>query len=205
MSRAVIGRRGLVLAAPALAAGCANPLSRPFPEKSLFVLDVRRPQRLPPNPRGRVLVLRTVTPAPGVEMRGLVTRLAGGQQRSDFWNEFFAPPAALVQDQLRTWLADSGLFSAVVDQGTRAMATLALEPVLTGLFADASVSPAQARAQMQVLLLGLDRSPPRVLGRGEHDRAAQIASLEPAAIVAGLNVALAAVFSEIEASFRAVA
>ncbi|MCU0987107.1 MAG: hypothetical protein MUC89_19575 [Acetobacteraceae bacterium] len=158
-----IRRRSLLLAAPALAAGCSNPLSRPFPEKTFFVLDVRRPQRLPPNPRGRVLALRTVTPAPGVELRGLVTRLAGGQQRADFWNEFFAPPASLVQDQLRTWLADSGLFSAVVDQGTRATPALAL------------------------------------------DRAAQIASLEPAAIVAGFNVALAAIFAEIEASLRAVA
>jgi len=205
MSRAVLGRRAVLLAAPALAAGCANPLSRPFAEKTLFVLDVRRPQRLPPNPRGRVLVLRTITPAPGVELRGLVTRLAGGQQRADFWNEFFAPPAALVQDQLRTWLADAGLFSAVVDQGTRATPALALEPVLAGLFADGSVSPPQARAQMQALLLGLDRTPPRVLAKGDHDRAAQIASLEPAAIVAGLNVALAAVFGEIEASLRAVA
>jgi cholesterol transport system auxiliary component len=205
MSRHVLGRRAALLAAPALAAGCANPLSRPFADKTLFVLDVRRPQRLPPNPRGRVLVLRTVTPAPGVELRGLVTRLAGGQQRADFWNEFFAPPAALVQDQLRSWLADAGLFSAVVDQGTRATPTLALEPVLAGLFADASVSPPQARAQMQALLLGLDRTPPRVLAKGDHDRAAQITSLEPSAIVAGLNVALAAVFAEIEASLRAVA
>jgi cholesterol transport system auxiliary component len=205
MSGAFPGRRAALLGLPALVAGCANPLSRPFPEKALFVLDVRRPQRLPPTPRGRVLVLRSVTPAPGVELRGLVTRLPGGQQRADFWNEFFAPPAALVQDQLRTWLADSGLFSAVVDQGTRAAPSIALEPVLTGLFADGAVSPPQARAQMQVLLLGLDRTPPRVLGRGEHDRAAQIASLEPAAIVAGLNVALAAVFGEIEASLRAVA
>ncbi|MCU0985093.1 MAG: hypothetical protein MUC89_09150 [Acetobacteraceae bacterium] len=199
------GRRAALLGLPLLAAGCANPLSRPFADKALFVLDVRRPQRLPPNPRGRVLVLRTVTPAPGAELRGLVTRLAGGRQRADFWNEFFAPPAALVQDQLRTWLADSGNFSAVVDQGTRATPTLALEPSLGGLFADASVSPPQARAQMQTLLLGLDRTPPRVLAKGDHDRAAQIASLEPAAIVAGLNVALAAVFAEIEASLSAVA
>lgn len=196
-------RRSLLLAAPALAAGCDNPLSRPFPEKALFVLDVRRPQRLAPNPRGRVLVLRTVTPAPGAELRGVVTRLPGGQQRADFWNEFFAPPAALVQDQLRTWLADSGLFAAVVDPGTRATPSLALEPALNGLFADASVAPPVARAQLQTLLLGLDRTPPRVLAKGEHDRAAQLASLEPAAIVAGLNVALAAVFAEIEASLRA--
>ncbi len=205
MSPPATPRRAVLLATPALAAGCANPLSRPFPEKTLFVLDVRRPQRLAPNPRGRVLVLRSVTPAPGAELRGLVTRQAGGQQRVDFWNEFFAPPAALVQDQLRTWLAECGLFSAVVDQGTRATPALALEPVLGGLFADAATTPPQARAQMQALLLGLDRTPPRVLAQGDFDRAAQIASLAPQAIVAGLNVALAAVFGEIEAALRAVA
>jgi len=197
-------RRSLLLAAPALAAGC-NPLSQPFPEKAMFVLDVRRPQRLPPNPRGRVLVLRTVTPGPGAEQRGLVTRFQGGQQRVDFWNEFFSPPPSLVQDQLRQWLADSGLFSAVVDQGTRAAPALALEPVLNALFADAAESPAVARVQMQTLTLGLDRTPPRVIAQGEHDRRAQIASLTPATIVAGFNVVLAAIFADIEASFRGVA
>jgi hypothetical protein len=169
------------------------------------VLDVRRPQRLPANPRGRVLVLRTVTPGPGAERRGIVTRLAGGQQRVDFWNEFFAAPASLVQDQLRQWLADCGLFSAVVDQGTQSRPALALEAVLTGLFGEQGEGQMVARAQMQSLVLGLDRAPPRVIAQSEHDRRAAIASLTPEMIVAGLNVALAAVFDEIEASFRRVA
>jgi len=197
-------RRALLLAVPVVAAGC-NPLAQPFPEKTMFVLDARRPERLPPNPRGRVLVVRSITPGPGAEQRGLVTRLPAGQQRIDFWNEFFAPPPALVQDQLRQWLADSGLFAAVVDPGTRASPTLALEPVLTALFADAAESPTVARVQMQTLILGLERSPPRVIAQAEHDRRAQIASLAPATIVAGFNVVLAAIFAEIEASFRAVA
>ncbi|WP_144299678.1 ABC-type transport auxiliary lipoprotein family protein [Elioraea rosea] len=198
-------RRTLLLAAPAILAACSNPLTQPFPDKKLFVLDVRRPQRLPANPRGRVLVLRTIAAAPGAELRGIATRLEGGQVRTDFWNEFFAPPASLVQDQLRTWLADAGIFSAVVDQGTRTTPGLALEGVLNGLFAEGAATPPTARAQMQMLLLGLDRSPPRVVAQGEYDRRAQIASLEPAAIVAGFNVALAAIFSEIEAALRPVA
>ncbi|WP_291297805.1 ABC-type transport auxiliary lipoprotein family protein [Elioraea sp.] len=195
-------RRTLLLAAPALLAACANPLTQPFPDKRLYVLDARRPQRLPANPRGRVLVLRSVTPASGAELRGIVTRLPGGQQRADFWNEFFAAPASLVQDQLRQWLADSGLFAAVVDQGTRTRPDLALETVLGGLFGDATETPAVARAQIQSLVLGLDRTPPRVIAQGDHDRRVAIASLAPEAIVAGLNVALAAVFADIEASFR---
>jgi cholesterol transport system auxiliary component len=198
-------RRALLLAAPALLSACANPLSQPSPEKTFFVLEARRPQRLPPNPRGRVLQLRTVAAGPGAELRGIVTRLPGGQQRADFWNEFFAAPPALIQDQLRQWLADSGLFAAVVDQGTRATPSLALEPVLNALFADAAETPPVARVQMQTLTLGLDRTPPRVLAERQHDRRAPLPSLAPAAIVAGFNQALAAIFAEIEASFRGVA
>jgi cholesterol transport system auxiliary component len=198
-------RRRLLLAAPALAAGCANPLSQPFPEKTFFVLEVRRPQRLPPDPRGPVLVVRSVTAGPGAELRGIVTRFQGGQQRADFWNEFFSPPPALVGDQLRQWLADSGLFSAVVDQGTRATPALALEPVLNALFADAIEAPPVARVQMQTLTLRLDRTPPRVLAQHDHDRTARIDSLAPVSIVAGFNRALAAIFADIEASFRGLA
>jgi cholesterol transport system auxiliary component len=200
-------RRG-VLAAPALLLleGCANPLSRPYPEKRLYVLAARRATALPAPAQGRVLVVRSVTPAPGMEGRGLVTRRPGHVQESDFWNEFFAPPAAMVQDALRQWLSDAGLHAAVLDQGSRARADLALESVLVAAIGDGSdPSAPAARLHLQTLLLGLDRTPPRILARGDYDRRVPVAALAPDAVVEGLSRALALVLADLEADLRRVA
>lgn len=198
-------RRRALLAAMPLAA-CANPLSRPYPEKRLYVLEARRTGALPAPARGRTLLVRSVTAAPGMEGRGLVTRLPGNVQQSDFWNEFFVAPAAMVHDALRHWLSDSGLFAAVLDQGSAGRADLALETMLVAALGDGS-DPAVpvARVHLQTLLLGLDRTPPRIIARGDYDRRVTLPSLAPEVLAPGLSQALALVFADLEADLRRLA
>jgi cholesterol transport system auxiliary component len=199
-------RRGLAAALGLVAAACSNPLSRPYPEKRLYVLDAQRPSTLPAPTRGRTLVVRTVTPAPGVEGRGLITRRPGNVQESDFWNEFFTAPAAMVQDAMRQWLSDAGMFTAVLDQGSRGRADLALESVLVAVLADGTDPAAPvARVHLQTLLLGLDRTPPRILARGDYDRRVPIASLAAEVVAPGLSQALAMVLADLEADLRRTA
>jgi ABC-type uncharacterized transport system auxiliary subunit len=131
-----------------------------------------------------------------------VTRLPDGQQRSDFWNEFAAPPAALVDDALRRWLTDSGAAAAVLAPGTRARAELAIEPVLTELYADASGSTPVARLALSALFLGLDREPPRILLQRSYAHGAPLAGTAPSAIAAGLNQALSVVLTQLEGDLR---
>lgn len=197
-------RRRALLGA-GLVAACGNPLVRPYPEKRLYVLEARRPSSLPAPPRGRTLVVRSVTPAAGMEGRGLITRRPGNVQDSDFWNEFFTPPAAMVQDAMRRWLSDAGLFAAVLDQGSVGRADLALEAVLVAVLGDGT-DPAGpvARLHLQTLLVGLDRTPPRILGRGDFDRRVRIASLAPQDVVPGLTEALALVLADLEAELRQI-
>ncbi len=198
-------RRRALLAAMLLAA-CANPLSRPYPEKRLYVLESRRAGALPAPARGRTLVVRGVTAAPGMEGRGLVTRLPGNVQQSDFWNEFFVVPAAMVHDALRHWLSDSGLFAAVLDQGSTGRADLALETMLVAALADGSDPAAPvARVHLQTLLLGLDRTPPRIIARGDYDRRVTLPSLAPEVVVPGLSQALGLALADLEADLRRLA
>lgn len=195
-------RRTLLAAALALSA-CAGPLSRPYPEKRLYVLEAKRAGASPAPARPRSLLLRAVTAAPGAEGRGLVTRLPGNVQQTDFWNEFFAPPADMVHDAIRRWLADSGLFTAVLDPGSRGRADLALEARLVALFGDGTDPRAPAaRLHLQTLLFGLDRDPPRILARGDYDRRVPVASLAPEVVAPALSQALALVLADLEADLR---
>lgn len=199
-------RRRAILAAVALLGACSNPLSRPYPEKRLYVLTAQRSSPLPAPVRGRTLMVRSVTAAPGMEGRGLITRRPGNVQESDFWNEFFTSPAAMVQAAVRQWLSDSGLFVAVLDQGSAGQADLALEAVLVAAIGDGAAPAAPfARLHLQTLLLGLDRTPPRILARGDYDRRVPVASLAPEVVVPGLSQALALVLADLEADLRRLA
>jgi cholesterol transport system auxiliary component len=198
-------RRRALLVGLAVAA-CSNPLSRPYPEKQLFLLEARRTGSAPRAARGKIVLVRDVQSTPGTESRSLVTRLPGGQQRSDFWNEFFAPPAAMVDDALRRWLTDSGAAAAVLAPGSRARADIAIEATLTALFGDGTDAAApRARVGLAVLFLGVDRDPARILGQATIDEATPIASLAPEAVTAGLNTALATALSRVEATLRGLA
>jgi cholesterol transport system auxiliary component len=200
--------RRLLLATGAalLGAACSNPLSQPYPEKRLFLLEARRPGTPQPGRRGRVVLVRDVQAVPGTESRSLQTRLPDGQSRSDFWNEFFAPPAAMVDDALRRWLAESGAASAVLAPGSRARADIAIEATLTALYGDATTPGApRARIGISALFLGLDRDPPRILGQVTMEESAPLASLDPPVLAAGLNTALAGALGQMEAALRRLA
>ncbi|MCS6854209.1 MAG: ABC-type transport auxiliary lipoprotein family protein [Elioraea sp.] len=198
-------KRRTLLAAGLAASACANPLSRPYPEKRLYVLEAKRPTGSSPSGRPRVLLLRAVTAAPGAEGRGLVTRLPGNVQNADFWNEFFAPPADMVHDAMRRWLGESGLFAAVLDPGSRSRADLALETRLIALFGDGTDPRApSARVHLQTLLLGLERDPPRILARGDYDRRVPIPTLAPEVLAPALSQALALALADLEADLRRV-
>jgi ABC-type uncharacterized transport system auxiliary subunit len=99
------------------------------------------------------LLVRTLRAAPGLEARGLQTLQPDGSVRIDPYEQWSVPPAEAVEDQLRRWLAASGLFAAVLAPGSEARADLVLEGELLTLIAD----PAHgvSRAALGVVLLDM--------------------------------------------------
>jgi cholesterol transport system auxiliary component len=159
----VLPRRRRLVAAALLAAlaaggggiGCSVLPSRPYIEARRFPLVPRRPAGGPRRGSAgrKVLLVRLMRAAPGLDQRGLRTRRADGSESLDFYNEWIAPPAELVEEALRRWLTDSGLFSAVTTPGSRAGADLVLEMELTALRADLASGTAVAELS-GVLLSG---------------------------------------------------
>ncbi|WP_431267316.1 ABC-type transport auxiliary lipoprotein family protein [Dankookia sp. P2] len=143
-------RRALILSALALPA-CSVLPDRPYQQTQRFILAPERPAGRPPAKRGPVLLLRTMRAAPGLDQRGLRVLGARDDVTVDFWSEWTAPPADLVEEALRRWLLASGRFSAVTAPGSRLRADLVLEGELTRLQAE----PVQgiARASLSALLL----------------------------------------------------
>ncbi len=139
---------------------------------------MRRPVVLPPNPRGKVLLVRTLRAAPGLEARGLQVLQPDGSVRTEFYEEWSVPPADAVEDVLRRWLAASGLFSAVLAPGSRLRADLALEGELLTL----AGRPADrvSRAALGIVLIDLRPAPVRVLAQAELSATAPLGRGRPA-------------------------
>ncbi len=190
-------RRRLLLTAAGSLAGCSVLPTRPYVEKREWPLDVRRPASLPPDPGGKVLLVRTLRAAPGLEARGLQVLQGDGSVRTDFYEEWSVPPADAVEDVLRRWLAASGLFSAVLAPGSRLRADLALEGELLSLIA----RPAErvSRASLGLVLLDLRPSPVRVLLQAETAATAPLQGSDPPAVARAGQLALATAMGQVEA------
>lgn len=191
-------KRRAVLAASAGLAGCSILPSRPYLEKREWPLEVQRPTVLPPRPGGKVLLVRTLRAAPGLEARGLQVLQSDGSIRTDFYEEWSVPPADAVEDVLRRWLTASGLFSAVLAPGSRLRADLALEGELQSLLA----LPAQGVSRIGLGLVMLDlrvAAAVRVVFQADETATAPLAASNPPGIAQAGRAALARVMADIEA------
>jgi len=193
--RGLIGLVGL--------AGCTSGLSqRPFAERREWPLVVHRPAVLPALVGGKVLLIRSVRAGPGLEARGLQTVQPDGSIRTDYYEEWAVPPAEAVEDDLRQWLADSGLFAAVVAPGGRVAADLVLEGELDALWFNAATG--QVRVAMGIVLVDQSGGAVRVKFQRRFEAGAAPADDAPPAVVAAVLAAVADLCGQIEAALRGV-
>jgi len=198
-------RRALLLAFPLTAAlaACSSVLpDRPYVEVKRFPLTVTRPQGASGRGR-RVLEVRLMRAAPGMEARGLRSLRPDGTENVDYYAEWIAPPAELAEEGLRRWLSGSGLFSGVVAQGSRARPDFVLECELTELVAD--LGRREARAGISGVLLRNRDGDVQVLRQLSVTGTAPLpapegkdATLPPEALAAGMDQAFISALSMLE-------
>jgi len=175
--------------------GCSILPQRPYLEKREWPLLGRRPAVRPARTGGRVLLIRTLSAAPGLEARGFQRLQPDGSVQTDYYEEWSVPPADAAEDSLRRWLADSGLFAAVLAPGSRARADLVLEGQLTGLVAQANVF----HASLAMVVIDLHPSPARVLAQAQIARDAPLPNRDAPTVAGAANAALGAMCGAVEA------
>ena len=192
-------KRRLLLAALGLT-GCSVLPQRPYLERRDWPLQAHRGTTAPPHPGAPVLLVRTLRAAPDLGARGLRTLQPDGSVRTDPYEQWSVPPAEAVEDQLRRWLAASGLFAAVLAPGSRAHADLVLEGELLTLIGD----PTQgvSRAALGLVLLDLRPAASRVLLQANIRAEAPLTQLTGPGVAASGCAALASVLAATEARLR---
>ena len=206
------GMAGAALATALGGSGCSVLPSQPYLQRRDWPLVVRRSEEsagatpvasgpVVSRPAGRsgglVLLVRTVQAGPGMEARGLQTLQQDGSLKTDFYEQWMVPPAEAVDDDLRRWLAESGLFAAVVAPGSRMTADLVLEGELLALNAD--LASMTARAALALVLLDQRPGSARIGLQRTADGSARLEGTDPPALARAQLAAVAAMLRETEA------
>ncbi|HTQ70776.1 MAG TPA: ABC-type transport auxiliary lipoprotein family protein [Acidocella sp.] len=144
--------RRLLLAAPLGLAACGSLLpAQKYTPRTIWPLQPPPPEATAATGSGKVLLVRAITAAPGLEARGLQSLAADRSLNVDYYNLWAVPPAEALTQNLITWAQASGLFSAVITPGSRLTPGLMIEGELTQLLVDLPANT--ARAQMSLLVI----------------------------------------------------
>ncbi len=189
-------KRRFFLTISALTAGCSVLPAREYQQRRDWPLVPRRPSVAPTRRGGRVLLVRTVSAAPGLEARGVQWLLKDGSLNTDYYEQWSVPPGDAVEEGLRRWLSDSGLFSAVVAPGSRVTPDFVLEAELTALVADPGAGT--ARAALALVLLEPKGVQTRVRLQRTETAESRLTGSDIVSIVAALREAAVAVLGQTE-------
>jgi cholesterol transport system auxiliary component len=189
-------KRRWLLGGVAALGGCSLLPQAPYVQKRDWPLAVRRDAALPPRRGGRILLVRNMQAAPGLEQRGLQWLQRDGSLHVDFYEQWAVPPAEAVADDLRRWLADAGLFGAVVAAGSRLNADFVLEGEVNTFMAD--LRTGTARASLAIVLYDQRPNPTRLLLQKTESAEVKLAGTDAPALAEGMKAALVEVLRRTE-------
>jgi cholesterol transport system auxiliary component len=129
----------LILVGLAIALGSCS-FSRPAPAKQSFLLQASRPDGMPPalvtGSRAATVKVLPFSVAAPFQGKGFVYRDGNLRFESDYYNEWFTAPAAMLTERTAAWLAKSAVFGKVLPATSALDGAFELEGIVTELYGD---------------------------------------------------------------------
>lgn len=192
MKNSAVKWRRLPLLWFALLLGCVN-LERSYPDKHYFVLEVPRIEQPPGQPGKGILEVTEMRVSPRYADPNFVYRLSDTGYESDFYNQFLIAPAALVTEEVRKALGQSGIFDYVVTPSTQLPSNYRLQGNVNALYGDfRKADAARAAVEIEFFLTKQGGNPNGIVLAKRYSKAAPLSGRSPDALVKGWNEALAA-------------
>lgn len=188
----------LVLIAACVSAGCVK-LERPSLDRKYYTLDVVRAdkQKNKINTVKNLIVRRTKI-SPCYEDRDFVYKVGESAFEADYYNSYFVPPAAMITQELRIWMGNSGIFANVLGPDSMGTGELLLEGIVNSIYGDYSGSEPKAVIRMQFALLDNANSDLPIIYSRDFSREIPIDSTGPAALIKAMNSGFNEIFVELE-------
>jgi cholesterol transport system auxiliary component len=177
-------------------AGCSLLPQARYVQQRAWPLDADRPSVVPRKPHGHVLLVRSVRAAPGLEDRGLQWLQRDGSIHVDYYEQWAVPPAQAMENDLRQWLSDSGLFAAVLAPGSRLNADYVLEGELETFIADPNAG--LVHVALALVLVDQRQGSTKVLLQRTESADVTLSASDPPAIAQAMRDAIVEVLRRTE-------
>jgi len=187
-----------------LGSGCVN-LERSYPDKRYYVLAVRTPESSGGAVHDAILQVSSLRISPRYQDRSFIYRISDSGFESDFYNQFIAPPAGLISEEIRKSLTGARLFKHVISPSNIQAPSYVLEGTVNGIYGDFRNGDAPAAViELEFFLTSDLPDKPGILLQKRYMKSVPVSSRSPDALVKSWDLALEEIFSALAADLRAV-
>ncbi|MDR3414154.1 MAG: hypothetical protein P4L87_24870 [Formivibrio sp.] len=188
--------RTFSIAAALLLAACS--LQSAAPEKTTYQFGASRPpQAAVTNTRFGILRVADFRADQANRTSSLLYRETDQRFVADPYQLFIAPPATLLTERSRTWLASSGLFRSVLPSGALLTADTTLEGELVELYADVR-DPKHPAAVLSLRAWLVNAKGTADMPQWRFSQRVPLVNADAGTVVAGFDQALSAALTDLE-------
>jgi len=199
--------RTLAAAAPllaTLASACVS-LERSYPDKRFYVLEVRAPAPTGGPIHDGILQVSTLRLSSRYQDRSFVYRISDSRFESDFYNQFIAPPAGLISEEIRKGLIGAQLFKHVVSAANSQAPSYVLEGAVNGIYGDfRNLNAPLAVIDVEFFLISDLPAKPGILMQKRYVKSTPVSNRSPEALVKSWDLALEEILTALTADLRMV-
>ncbi len=174
-------------------------------ERKYYVLDVLRESKPAVAHTDATLRLRRFNVDEAFSTRSLVYRVDEFRYESDYYRQFLVLPGVMITEEVRDWLANSGLFARVTAVGSRVESTYLLEGNVIDLYADfTQKATPEAVVEIRFFLLAGPEANESVALSETYRAATPIPAKTAQAVVQALSKSLADIMARLEVDIAKV-
>jgi uncharacterized lipoprotein YmbA len=181
-------------------------LNRPAAQPITYVIDTPLPSAQAPAAARRepqTLRMGRVHIAAAFSGTALIYRMSDVKFTSDPYSAFIADPAAMLGDQMATWLNYAGPFQSVAAPESTQSVSYVLEANVTELYGDFRPGRTpEAALAIQFSLIDLSGAHPHAMLQRSLAQRVKLAAATPEALVRGYGLALDDLLSELRGDLQ---
>ena len=183
---------------------CVN-LAKSNPERQYYALDVTRQAESGLPVAGAVLEVRRLLVSPAFQGQELVYRTEDTRYESDFYNQWFVSPSAMLTQQVQNWLINAHLFENVVTTSSYMQATHRLEGTVTALYGDYRQKD-RRKAVVGIHMVLIEDNPTRtaIVFQRDYNQNVEVTDTSPDGLTQAWNQGLEQVFIALEQDLRKI-
>jgi ABC-type uncharacterized transport system auxiliary subunit len=173
-------------------------------QKHSYALQANLPAKPVATPRFGNLKMLSFNSQPPFDGGNLIVKRANGETVADYYSTWIASPHELIRVQAMNYIRKSGLFKAVYDSSSGALAPMGLEGTVEEILLDFRKERPMAIITLRLNIVDETATEFTMLWSNEATGSAPLESSDPADMTAAFDAALTQSLSKLTAELKAL-